>query len=72
MLGKMIQVTKGCTFTGDLLEALTEAPLEVKEVYWEKEGKTAVGVAPLYRKAVGGDGLWCVIYPDGCHIVEEH
>jgi hypothetical protein len=72
MLGKMIQVTDGCDFVGKLKTALVKEPLEVLEVYWEENGKVAVGVAPTdHEPSTAGDGLWCVIYPGECEIVED-
>lgn len=71
MLGKMIQVTDGCTFSEDLVKALQKKPLEVKAVYGQQDGRTAVGVAPEGYEEAAGDGLWCVIIPGEAELVED-
>jgi hypothetical protein len=71
MLGKMIQVTEGCDFVGELREKMLGKTFEVEKVYWEEKGQICVGVAPTDHEALFNDGLWCIIYPEECEIVED-
>jgi hypothetical protein len=71
MLGKMIKVTEGCDFVGELREKMLGKTFEVEKVYWEEGEHTAIGLTVKGYDLCMGDGYWCIIHPAECEIVED-
>jgi hypothetical protein len=71
MLGKMVQVTDGCGFVGELREKMLGKTFEVKKVYWEEGEHVAIGLTVEGYEPCAGDGYWCIVYPTECEIVED-